>query len=211
MPLVDSSHTVNRSNSYGSCADRQDTTTSNCSGLKICVQDGTTSIDRVRQLFPDRFIVAKASGDEAAQGLATGDCNAIAGGIFDVAISNIRDIGNYAGPYEHGNTTFSKEPLALVTRQDDPQWSAFVYWVVTAIFYAEEEGITSDSAAIKMPNVNLFGLLYFRMFESAIVAVGSYGQIYDRHVQGEFARAGLNQLNTNPLHAQHFSLPGLDI
>ena len=141
-----------------------------------------------------------------AEGLDAGVCNAVAGGVVDVSTSNIRNIGGYAGPYETGIGRFSKDPLALVTRQDDPQWSAFVFWVVSAIFYAEEEGITASSA---MPIVNLFGPFNSRIFRDAIEAVGSYEEIYKRHVGAEVERGGLNSLNTNPLTAQHYPLPGL--
>jgi hypothetical protein len=44
----------------------------------------------------------------------------------------------------------------LVTRQDDRQFSSFVYWVVASTVYAEEEGIT-EATADHMPKVNLFG------------------------------------------------------
>ena len=159
-------------------------------------------------LFPQRYLVARQSGDLVAEGLAAGVCNAVAGGVVDVSVSNIRNIGQYDGPYETGSGRFSKDPLALVTRQDDPQWAAFVYWIVSAIFFAEEEGINATSSS-RMPIVNLFGFFYTRMFRDAIEAVGSYKDIYDRNVQAEVERGGLNLLNTNPLTAQHYPLPGL--
>lgn len=201
-------------NRYGTCAETQDTSEPNCTGLKICVEEGTTSIAVVRQFFPiDGFIVAKQSGELVAQGLVTGECNAIAAGSIDVTESNIREVGQYTGPYEKGSGRFSKDPLALVTRQDDPQWTAFVYWIVSAIFYAEEEGITSAKASsiTGMPVVNLFGSLYTRMLKDAIAAVGSFAEIYDRHVEAELPRSGQNLLNRNPLQAQHYPLPGLEL
>jgi hypothetical protein len=195
--------------SYGDCADRQDTTSPECVDLKICVTEGTTYSDKLPELFKSDYIVPKQSGELVAQGLAAGDCNAIAGGVIDVSMSNIREVGQYNGTYEKGDGTYSKDPLALVTRQDDPQWSAFVYWIVSAIFYAEEEGITT-STYTQMPVVNLFGTLYSSMLRDAIGAVGSYAEIYDRHVELEVNRSGLNLLNENPLKAQHYPLPGLE-
>lgn len=144
-----------------------------------------------------------------AEGLATGACNAVAGGVVDVSVSNIRSIGQYEGEYETGSGRFSKDPLALVTRQDDPQWSAYVYWIVSAIFYAEEQGISADSS-LDMPVVNLFGALHSRMFRDAVQAVGSYADIYQRNIgDDEAPRGGLNLLNMNPLGPQHYPLPGL--
>lgn len=81
-------------------------------------------------------------------------------------------------------------------------------WVVSAIFYAEEEGIT-QSAATSMPVVNLFGPLYSRMFRDAIEAVGSYGEIYTRNAEDQIPRGGLNLLNVNPFGPQHYPYPGL--
>lgn len=79
--------------------------------------------------------------------------------------------------------------MALVTRQDDHQWSTFVYWIVSALFYAEEQGIEQSSAS-KMPITNLFGPLYSRMLRDAVEAVGSYSEIYERNAQDQIPRGG---------------------
>jgi hypothetical protein len=63
-----------------------------------------------------------------------------------------------------------------VTRQDDPNWSSFVYWIVEATFYAEENGIDRLSSN-EMPTVALFGEAFTRMFRDAISFVGSYGEL----------------------------------
>jgi len=193
---------------YGICADTIDITSSECEDLLICYNEGTTFADILAELFPERFLVPRQGGDLVAEGLATGACNAVAGGVIDVSVSNIQTIGQYNGPYETGSGRFSKDPLALVTRQDDPQWSAYVYWIVSSIFYAEEQNI-SASSSLNMPIVNLFGALHTRMFRDAVEAVGSYADIYERNIGDESPRGGLNLLNTNPLQAQHYPLPGL--
>jgi len=193
---------------YGACADRRDTTSASCADLAICYNQGTTFESILSNLFPAAFLVPRQSGDLVAEGLASGACNAVAGGVVDVSVSNIRDIGQYDGPYETGLGRFSKDPLALVTRQDDPQWAAFIYWIMSAVFFAGEEGITADPSS-SMPIVNLFGPFYTRMLRDAVQAVGSYADVYETHVEAEVARGGLNLLNTNPLTAQHCPLPGL--
>lgn len=100
------------------------------------------------------------------------------------------------------------QALALVTRQDDPQWSDFVYWVVAATFHAEENDITSQNF-IEMPTVNLFGDGFTRMFRDTILAVGNYGEIYARNVESIFPRNGTNNmLNLNPPGPQLFPYPG---
>lgn len=177
-----------------------------CTNLKICVTNGTTTIDRVRALFPERYFVAKTNKQQVAECLVTGEGNAIAGDGFDTANSTIRAI--YSGPYEPGTKLFSRENFALVTRQDDPQWSSFVYLVVTATFYAEQQGITQRTFQ-RMPLVNLFGPTFSTMLQSLIEAVGSYAEIFDRSANSRYPRTEINKLNTNPPGPQHYPPPGL--
>ena len=145
-----------------------DVTSISCRSLLICVNNGTTYEQRLTQLFPARFVVIQESG---IAGMISGACNAIAGGAVDVATSTVQAAG-YTGPYQTGNNRYSEDPLALVTRQDDVQWSSFVFWIVSAIFYAEEQGINSTTAFQGMPVVNLFGPTYANMFRDAVEAVG---------------------------------------
>lgn len=190
---------------YAQCADDLVIVGTSCEGLKICVNSGTTFEEILKELFPSRVVVSR-DGD-AFQGLVDGECNAIAGGVVDVSSTSVRASG-YDGPYQIGSNRYSKEPLAMVTRQDDPQWSKFVYWVVGAIFYAEEEDITMDFAEL-MPKVQLFGEQFQDMFVNAIRAVGKYGEIYERHAQDDLPRGGLNMLNEYLGNPQFYPIPGI--
>ena len=114
---------------------------------------------------------------------------------MDVAPQSIRDIGNYHGPYKVSPRRFSKEPYGLVSRQDDPQWNAFLYWVVSATIYAEEQGITK-ATEYRMPIVNLFGRQHATFLRNVVKAVGSYEEIYERNVANVIRRSGLNMPNT---------------
>jgi hypothetical protein len=148
-------------------------------GLKICVQDGNTTITRVRE------------------------CNAISGDSTDVLSLVVVN----TSAYKLDTNRFSKEPLALATWEDDPQWTNFVRWIVHAIIYAEEKSITQASAA-KMPKYNLFGTLLRNMFVDAINIVGNYGEIYVRYTESLMAReGGINSLNRNPTGPQQY--PGV--
>jgi hypothetical protein len=165
-----------------------------CSTLRICVTSNTTNYDVVSKVFPEAIPeVGPSSGRSSAQRYAADECNVIAGGLSEVSWANDLVAGRdtkfeiFSRP---GNTS---EPLALVTRQDDPQWSDFVHWIVTATFYAEENGITKANASL-MPTVNLFGPTYAQMLPRAIEAVGSYAEIYERNIGGRFNRTGLNRL-----------------
>jgi len=94
-------------------------------------------------------------------------------------------------------------PLALATYQDDVQWAYFVYWAVSATFYAEERNITKESSN-EMPLLNLFGPHHKPMMRNIIKAVGNYGDIYDRNTDDLGPRAGINMLsikNSSRLHA----------
>ena len=102
----------------------------------------------------------------------------------------------------------SRQVRALATRQDDSQWSGYVYWVVASTFYAEENFI-SQSESDEMPLVNLFGSAYQSMFRDAISVVGNYGEMYARSVEEFVPRDGRNLPNVVPLGPQHYPLPGL--
>mmetsp|Transcript_27567 Transcript_27567/g.41951 ORF Transcript_27567/g.41951 Transcript_27567/m.41951 type:complete len:1171 (+) Transcript_27567:85-3597(+) len=99
--------------------------------------------------------------------------------------------------------------LCLVTRQDDVQWSNYVYWIVECTFFAEESNISS-SIANDMPQVSLFGEGLERMFRDAILAVGNYGDIYEENVESIIPRARRNLLNPNSKPGpQLYALPGV--
>ena len=160
------------------------------------------------ELFADRFIVPMDTTTAALQGLATGQCNAVASDSSGLSSQSISTVGQYSGPYELGNKLYSKEPLTPVVRQDDPHFAAFVYWVVSATFYAEEHGITQSTAS-SMPLVSLFGnSVYFAMLRQTIAAVGNFGEIYQRNLGGVIPRSGANQLNIAPFGPQIFVRPG---
>jgi general L-amino acid transport system substrate-binding protein len=187
---------------FAECADDLKVSTPFCSDLLICVVEGTTYERRLKTLFPDRYIIPRKSLEFSVKGLGAGTCNVIAGGVADVSSTTVRQAG-YQGSYDTGRSRHSKDPLALVTREDDVKWSNFVFWIVSSIFYAEEAGITSETAT-DMPWTSLFGPDYAFMFQNAVGAVGNYGEIYERHAQKEIERAGLNDLydvsSSEPLH-----------
>lgn len=197
---------VSLSPRFGTCADNLNTI-GQCADLRICVEEGTTSIVRVRELFPQRFVIGTNSRLETFQGLTTGTCNVVASDGTDVLPPSVTAVG-YNGPYEVGLNRFSKEPLTPVTRQDDPEWSDFVFWVVSSTFYAEEQGIT-QATANQMPTMSLFGSRFFQAYVSAIAAVGNYGEIYQRNLSRLLPRSGANLLNLSPNGPQHYARPGI--
>jgi general L-amino acid transport system substrate-binding protein len=204
LPLLD--FFVYFNNRYGDCAAKLDSSSAACQNLKLCVTVGGGFEDQVRsKLFPaERFVVPVPQS--LGLSLTNGVCNAVAGSFFDVIPSAIQK--EYDGVYEVDVNRFSKQPLALVTREDDHQWSQLVYWINAGLFYAEERNITLRTAANEMPVVETFGPLLKNMFHRSVSAVGNYGEIYARHVQGEAPRGGLHLLN-NLSGPQLYPSPGL--
>ena len=93
------------------------------------------------------------------------------------------------------NLTFGGENRCLVTRQNDNQFSSFVFWVAAASVYAEDQGI-SQATANAMPDVNLFSKAYLHMLRDAVYFAGNYTQIYDRNLKGLLPVRGRNALNS---------------
>jgi hypothetical protein len=174
-----------------------------CYNLTICVASNTTTLDLVKENYLEALReIDVSSGGDIVQAFADGRCNVLAGGLSDVLRAQ-NSVGNAAAfkiisPF--GNEVI--EPLALVTRQDDSQWSDFVYLVVTAIFDAEENGISMANANSEMQEVTLFGSQFTQMLRNAISAVGSYKDIYQRTIQDRFPRSGFNRL-----YGKNFSTP----
>ena len=188
------------------CADDLDAVSYNCRNLKICVSQDTTFEQRAKELFDETFVKSKDSLRESVLGLFFGECNVIAGGSVDVSRTSIGDI--YKGDYAISPNRWSKDPLALVTRQDDFQWTQFVNWLVNALIYAEEEDITQENAG-DMPLIQFFGPDYTRMFQQAVSAVGNYADIFERNAGEELERGGLNSLNKFLSGPQHYPYPGV--
>mmetsp|Transcript_9675 Transcript_9675/g.26348 ORF Transcript_9675/g.26348 Transcript_9675/m.26348 type:complete len:158 (+) Transcript_9675:711-1184(+) len=153
------------------------------------------------------LVVSRDSIQSIAQALNDGTCNVVAGGVLDVYEPTIRENG-YSGAYRAGIKRFSREPLALVTREDDALWSRFVFWVVIGTFFAENEGITSQTFS-RMPAVNLFGPDFTTMLKDSTMAVGSYAQIFQRNGGDVLPQDGQNALNQFLTSPQISSLPGI--
>lgn len=187
------------------CAENQDVLSPECQGLKFCILEGTTGFNRVAALFRDDYISPRLTFPDIIDGLKDGSCNAIAGGFHDVAMDSIREKG-YTGPYQVGVKRYSKDPLAITTRQDDPNWSDLVRWVYWALVYAEEENIHQSNATL-MPRTTLFGPLRTNLFYHAINAVGSYGELYDRNFGSLIPQGGVHSINRGD-SPQMVSLPG---
>lgn len=116
----------------------------------------------------------------------------------------------FSQPYFYGYSQ-EEDTFCLATRQDDRDWSTFVYWSVAGTFYAEEYNVTSFNFH-DMPEVNLYGPDLKRMFKDSILAMGSYAETYDRNVEHLIPREGRNLLYASShVGPQYYLIPGLGI
>lgn len=107
-----------------------------------------------------------------------------------------RDVGS---GLDFGPVTFidGRDRFAPMVREGDDAWLDTVSWVVHALIQAEEWGVTSAVAANITPEQSPPALARFLGFEEgiaeqfdlapdalrrAIVQVGNYGELYDRHL-----------------------------
>ena len=169
-------------------------------GATICVQSGTTTeknltdYSRANKLDLKPIVFEK---QEAATGAYfSGRCVAFttdASGLASIRNKDAKD------PKEHVilPELISKEPLTPAVRRGDDEWFAIAKWVVFGLIEAEEYGITKDNvdkmlAESTDPVVlrilgktedtgKLIGLDKEWMVR-ALMAVGNYGEIFERNV-----------------------------
>ena len=182
---------------YVHCADNLTVTTPECVDTKICVVDGTTHVDTVLKLIPGVQIIQSVNNEFFYENFQKGFCNVLAAEQYDIAESVLIDRG-YSGEYEYGNSILSKEPLCIVTREDDPQWSDFTNWVLQGLLTAEDEAISSRTANVLQPTPVEFGGggIFRFMFRNAVRVVGNYQEIYRRNLQPILPRQDADHINS---------------
>jgi hypothetical protein len=169
----------------------------------ICITNGTTDFFNAERLFPPSVFSPQQSDEKVLECLVTGEGNVIGGHGYTTSTTAIRDV-KYPGPYEADSLLFSRDILAFVTRQDDPQWSSFVNWVIIALTFAEEQGISQVNFN-QVPTTNLFGTDFTTMLQDAVREVGSRKEILMRNGAGTtYPVRPINTLNMNPLGPQHY-------
>lgn len=177
---------------FVNCADELDAV-GDCADLLICVIPGTTWMDKTKALFPRSNIVSIAEQSTSIQSLIDGVCNVIEGEQYEAPEVIVRFYG-YEGPYAMGTNSFSKDPLAIVTRDGDTEFADFVNWVLLSLLHAEEQNITMQTADA-FTKTDLFGDGYENMFQDALAVVGNYGEIYSRHLEPIAPRLNVNKIN----------------
>ena len=179
------------------CAEALDGFLGICRDLVICAGVGTTHETLLQSLLPGVEIVDGNFNSMITvfEHMVRGTCNVYASEpIFILEEEFIRN--GYDGPFRRGDRIFSKDPLALVTRQDDSEWSGLIDFIVNIFFTAEALNITKNNAQ-ELGYLMLEG----EDLEMASVAVaivsefGNYGDLYEKHLESLLPRQGLNSLS----------------
>ena len=162
--------------------------------MKICVGAGTTHEMIIKDLLSGTFIVVTESREEAVERLIDGSCNVIASEPVSLPEIRFRQMG-YEGPFQVGRNVFSKEPLALVTRDQDHEWSNLVNTIVNTFYLAEAENITKSNAqALGFHFANNSELA--SSMEAVVSELGNYADLYEKHLESILPRQGLNTVYT---------------
>lgn len=176
------------------------TTFAELDGSTICVQSGTTTelniTDYITQLGLDISILVLPDANSTWEAYAAGRCESWTTDKSGLAAFRFNNAEN---PADHVilAETLSKEPLAPLSPQSDPQFAEIVAWTVFGLIQAEEFGITSeniddfldseDPAIARFLGLgnNLSGE-YLGIANDFMVTVirqvGNYGEIYERNL-----------------------------
>jgi general L-amino acid transport system substrate-binding protein len=192
-------------------------TAAQLNGATVCVEKGTTHARDLGRYAKEHGLsfnplVIDSAGDVLAAFVA-GRCAAYTSDASQLAAARL---SAPAGPdaYVILPERLSKEPLAPVVWEGDPEWTTVIRWVLYALILAEEDGITRDNMETRLaagggelawlsdPEKGLLGQamgLAPGWGVRAVKAVGNYGEIFERNVgAGSPLRIerGLNRLWT---------------
>ena len=161
-----------------------------CASLVICTTEGTNGYDYVSSLFPSDFIVTVYSKDEKEEAFLNGTCNVMSSDRL-ILYATLREEGFKDKGYIVGDKLKTKEPLSVATRKDDKEFSDVVNWVVQALFYGEEQGITKNSTLCDFVSPDMEIDASELNYLNAVYCVGNYEQV----LRSPKEDRGLNNIN----------------
>ncbi|MEG4280037.1 transporter substrate-binding domain-containing protein [Microcoleus sp. MON1_C1] len=199
-------------------------------GRRVGILEGATSLQNLQDAlskYGGTFIPVKfATNDEIFAAYDKGEIDAVS---TDLTILSAR-IPTLSNPAQHRilDEVLSKEPLGLITDENQSEWADVVRWVYNALVQAEEYGITSGNieelitqntdenpANNSNSEIRQFLGLEGNIGEAlglpndfavkAIEAVGNYGEMYERHFNSNVLRRDSNALAAD--FGLQYSLP----
>ncbi|KAL7533778.1 hypothetical protein ACHAWF_004621, partial [Thalassiosira exigua] len=175
---------------FVACAEKQKRF-NECSALVVCASKYQTHHEFIKNAFPATFFKLGTSRAEVYEMLINGTCNVA---TDDESLLNDGTfLDQIKGrQYVVGTELMTKEPLAMVTRKDDRVWSDVVEWVLQALIYGEEQGLTRDPSLCKNDSHLTSGSAVDLDFMNAVHCVGNYGDIF---VDGSPNDRGRSQIN----------------
>ena len=168
-------------------------------GATVCLLQGSTNELITAEFFRANNMaltpVLFERADQAAEAFQTGRCDAYGtdASLLAAARSSMRNPSDWTILPER----FSKEPYGPYVRRGDDEWYDVVRWYVNAVIQAEESGVTQANVdEVRRTTTNpdtrrLLGVtpelgqaikLDPLWVVNVVKAVGSYGEIYDRHM-----------------------------
>lgn len=168
------------------------------SGIPICVLPGTLRESNLSAYFRSKKLALREvfldDEKDVEEALTAGRCSAYSADASMLA--SIRSRMSRPGEFDILADYISKEPLAQLVRQDDPQFFDILRWTVFALINAEELGITSANVDVMLKSEDadvqqLLGIipgsgkglgLSERWAFNVIKALGNYGEIFERNV-----------------------------
>ena len=183
-------------------ADSPYNSTADMEGATICVQSGTTTEQNLDDHFTELgfdYTPIPGEDQETQDAFVAGRCEVWTADQSNLA-SRISQFDN-ASDFRVLGQIISKEPLAPGVRDNDSEWKDVVNWVVYGLINAEELGVTQANVAAMAndpPNTAVARLLGVpfqegeianlgfgvdpQFVQRALMAVGNYGDIYERTV-----------------------------
>ena len=147
------------------------------------------------------FMAPYATLEEGFLALANGEIDMLAGATYSME-NDVKEPTTGVGfafsdvyyYYKGNDSDYDVHPLAMATREDDPQWTDFVRSMVTGTIHAEASDITRANA-IDMPVIELFGDLFRQSLRDVILTIGNYAEIYEENMERHLPRS-MNTRNT---------------
>ncbi|CAB9514356.1 extracellular solute-binding protein [Seminavis robusta] len=171
-------------------------TSGGCEELRVCVMKSTSHLRVLKSMLPVRRMHLVLNEAEMFEAFMGGLCNVMAHEGHILAETVVRQAG-YTGDYVIGDTLFTKEPLALVMRNDDAEFSDFVNAILMSLMVAELHSTTVFPTTISNVYPLEDGALNYQdAFRAAVGVGGNYGELFDRILAPYLQRQVVNQVRT---------------